>query len=56
MTASLWQVRQPLYSTSIGRWRHYAGHLAPLLTPLEAGLRDLADASQPDAARAGTAA
>jgi tetratricopeptide (TPR) repeat protein len=56
MTASLWQVRQPLYSTSIGRWRHYAGHLAPLLTPLEAGLRDLADASQTDAARAGTAA
>lgn len=23
-TASLWQARQPVYRTSIGRWRHYA--------------------------------
>ena len=22
-TASVWQVRQPLYASSIGRWRHY---------------------------------
>jgi tetratricopeptide (TPR) repeat protein len=31
LTASAWQVRQPLYSRSIGRWRHYERHLAPLL-------------------------
>lgn len=29
-TASDWQVRQPIYSTSIGRWRHYEKHLASL--------------------------
>ncbi len=29
-TASLWQVRQPLYRHASGRWRHYARHLAPL--------------------------
>ncbi|MEK9679959.1 MAG: sulfotransferase, partial [Rhodospirillaceae bacterium] len=28
-TASIWQVRQPLYSSSVGRWRRYEGHLAP---------------------------
>ncbi|WP_029087134.1 tetratricopeptide repeat-containing sulfotransferase family protein [Brevundimonas aveniformis] len=26
-TASVWQVREPLYSTSSGRWRNYAGWL-----------------------------
>lgn len=29
-TASLTQVRKPLYSTSIGRWKHYADHLPEL--------------------------
>ena len=29
-TASLWQVRQPLYASSVGRWRRYARHLEPL--------------------------
>jgi tetratricopeptide (TPR) repeat protein len=29
-TASFWQVRQPIYTSSIGRWRHYEHHLAPL--------------------------
>jgi tetratricopeptide (TPR) repeat protein len=29
-TASVWQVRQPLYTRSLGRWRHYAGHLGAL--------------------------
>ena len=33
-TASHWQVRQPLYSDSVGRWRHYASHLEPLLDAL----------------------
>lgn len=30
ITASRWQVRQRLSSSSAGRWRHYAKHLAPL--------------------------
>lgn len=29
-TASLWQVRQPLYRHASGRWQHYARHLGPL--------------------------
>jgi hypothetical protein len=31
LTASAWQVRQPLYSRSVGRWRYYQEHLGPLL-------------------------
>ena len=34
MTASGWQVRQPLFSRSIGRWRKYEPHLGPLLEVL----------------------
>jgi hypothetical protein len=30
ITASRWQVRQRLNAASIGRWRNYAKHLAPL--------------------------
>ena len=30
-TASVWQVRQPLYRSSSGRWQRYQEHLAPLL-------------------------
>ena len=29
-TASRWQVRQPVYQSSAGRWRRYAAHLGPL--------------------------
>ncbi len=29
-TASVWQVRQPLYDQSLERWRRYASHLGPL--------------------------
>lgn len=29
-TASVWQVREPLYQRSSGRWRNYARHLEPL--------------------------
>ena len=29
-TASVWQVREPLYQRSSGRWRHYARQLEPL--------------------------
>ncbi|MGH8426539.1 MAG: sulfotransferase [Gammaproteobacteria bacterium] len=34
-TASLHQVRQPIYRGSIGRWRHFEAHLLPLLEALE---------------------
>ena len=34
MTASGWQVRQPIYNSSIGRWRKYARHLGPLVDVL----------------------
>jgi tetratricopeptide (TPR) repeat protein len=40
-TASVWQVREPLYQRSSGRWRNYARHLAPL----REGLGDLCEAS-----------
>ena len=30
-TASIQQVRQPIYKTSVERWRRYENHLAPLL-------------------------
>jgi tetratricopeptide (TPR) repeat protein len=33
-TASLGQVRQPIYSSSIGRWRRFERHLGPLLEAL----------------------
>ena len=36
-TASSWQVRQPLYSTSVARWQHYE----PFLADLKTGLGDL---------------
>ena len=33
-TASVNQVRQPIYRTSVARWRPYAAHLGPLLAAL----------------------
>jgi len=40
-TPSYAQVREPLYDRSIGRWRHYAAHLEPVLPSLaEAMTRD----------------
>ncbi len=30
VTASSWQVRQPLYRHAVGRWRHYSRHLGAL--------------------------
>lgn len=29
-TASVWQVRQPIYKSSVQRWKHYEAHLEPL--------------------------
>jgi tetratricopeptide (TPR) repeat protein len=34
MTASAAQIRQPIYQSSVGKWRNYERHLAPLLTAL----------------------
>jgi len=34
-TSSAWQVRQPIYSRSVSRWRNYERHLAPLFQALE---------------------
>lgn len=36
-TASYEQVRQPVYTGSVARWRHYAEHIKPLLDELQAG-------------------
>ena len=33
-TPSVWQVRQPIYSRSAGRWRHYQSYLGPLFEVL----------------------
>ena len=35
-TASGWQVRQPIYRRSVGRWRNYERHLGPLREALGA--------------------
>jgi hypothetical protein len=33
-TSSSWQVRQPVYSSSVDRWRNYEKHLGPLMQSL----------------------
>jgi tetratricopeptide (TPR) repeat protein len=33
-TPSTWQVRQPIYTRSVGRWRNYERHLGPLFEAL----------------------
>lgn len=33
-TPSYWQVRQPIYNTSVNRWKNYQQYLQPLLTAL----------------------
>ncbi len=33
-TVSAWQVRRPVYSSSIGRWRHYERHVASVFEAL----------------------
>ena len=37
-TASVWQVRQPIYKTSVKRWQRYDAFLEPLKAALGAGL------------------
>jgi hypothetical protein len=36
-TMSKLQVRQPIFTTSVGRWRRYEAHLGPLLEALGQG-------------------
>lgn len=38
-TPSRWQVRQPIYASSEGRWRRYRRHLDPLIDALPTALR-----------------
>jgi tetratricopeptide (TPR) repeat protein len=40
-TPSNWQVRQPIYSSSSGRWRNYEKHLGPLIEGLGLTEEDL---------------
>ena len=40
LTPSRWQVRQPIYTSSVARWKRYEAHLGPLI----AALGDLAPA------------
>lgn len=37
VTASVEQVRKPIYNTSVQRWRHYSHHLGPLQAALRGG-------------------
>ncbi len=34
-TSSLWQARQPIYATSVKRWKNYERHLGPLFRALD---------------------
>ncbi|MGH8399237.1 MAG: tetratricopeptide repeat-containing sulfotransferase family protein, partial [Gammaproteobacteria bacterium] len=33
-TASAYQIRQPVYNSAVGRWKHYEPYIAPLLSAL----------------------
>jgi len=48
-TASLVQVRQPLYSTSVGRWKKYEEYLKPLIKELEPIIKAYEDSLDPAA-------
>jgi tetratricopeptide (TPR) repeat protein len=46
-TPSAWQVRQPIYASSAGRWRNYERHIKPLLDILDQASRSPARANLP---------
>lgn len=46
-TASISEVRRPLYDTSVGRWRRYKSHLEPLRAGIADAQRKLGNKSQP---------
>lgn len=43
-TASVDQVRQPIYTSSVARWKRYGDHVKPLIESLKAAGVELADA------------
>jgi hypothetical protein len=45
-TASLAQVRQPIYTSAIGRWKKYEPYLKPLLNELGPLVREYEEALQ----------
>lgn len=47
-TASLWQVRQPVYATGVGRWKPFATDLQPLLTALALPADEETEPPRPD--------
>jgi tetratricopeptide (TPR) repeat protein len=51
-TASSEQVRRPIYTSAMHRWRDYETHLGPLIEVLEPVLRQLPPDRQPSALRA----
>jgi hypothetical protein len=44
MTESLWQARQPVYATSVERWRRYEPWLGELRTLLPAAEAEASEA------------
>jgi hypothetical protein len=50
-TASVRQVRQPLYASSVGRWKRYERALGPLFEKLSAKSEAAASPSVPLSAR-----
>lgn len=46
-TASLAQVRRPIYRSSLGRWRHYEKHLGPLFETLGPAMPQQREVLQP---------
>jgi len=53
-TASSEQVRSPIYTGAMHRWRKYEAHLEPLIESLEPVLSELPDDWQPEAMRRGS--
>ncbi len=39
-TASQWQVRQPIYTTSVAKWKHYEKHLQPMIEGMGSCIAD----------------
>jgi len=48
-SASSEQVRQPIYKSAVGTWRHYESHLGPLIEVLEPLLAKLPECERPSA-------
>lgn len=39
-TASIWQVRQPIYSSSVAKWKHYENQLQPMIKSMGSIIED----------------